>query len=392
GFEASSDAFVVQVDSQPPQVGVLTADESGIHISSSEAGQIKLFSDSTELSSQTAAEQEVLSFSSDSLATEVSNGSIHLYDSFGHETTANAVFVTGTANGENLVGASGNDTIVSMIFGGAGNDTITGGSGINYLIGGDGNDLLTGTGSYNQLFGGAGNDTLVGSDKGDLLSGGAGDDEINGGAGNDLMDLSGATSAVTMTLSQSSTPTSLTVAGLGTDTYANIEGVMGSSFNDSLTGSSNADTLMGGDGNDTLNGGAGNDTLDGGAGKDLLTGGIGSDTFVFQSGNSTNTPSTCDVVTDLQVGDKIDLSSISTSLTFHSGNFTSIDDSDMTFTSGIDVFTFTEAGTTYLVYETTSQGTTDTDSGTLEMVQIDLVGTLANWTVSNGVITVATAV
>ncbi|MFM6791780.1 MAG: hypothetical protein ACKPKP_03020, partial [Dolichospermum sp.] len=62
-------------------------------------------------------------------------------------------------------------------IGGAGNDSLTGGTGSNTLTGGAGNDSLTG---------GAGNDTLTGGAGNDILISGAGSDNLTGGAGNDI--------------------------------------------------------------------------------------------------------------------------------------------------------------------------------------------------------------
>ena len=87
-----------------------------------------------------------------------------------------------------VFGQGGNDTITldeangalpaALLFGGAGNDLLTGGSGADQLFGGAGNDTLLGKGGNDLLFGGAGNDTLIGGD---------GDDQVFGEAGNDRM-------------------------------------------------------------------------------------------------------------------------------------------------------------------------------------------------------------
>ncbi len=63
----------------------------------------------------------------------------------------------------------GNDAIPQMVFGGIGDD---------HLSGGQGNDAL---------FGGAGNDDLSGGHGADILVGGTGKDKIKGGDGNDLL-------------------------------------------------------------------------------------------------------------------------------------------------------------------------------------------------------------
>src|SRR6266568_3620089 len=84
------------------------------------------------------------------------------------------------------LGFDGNDIIslnesngalpAAHLFGGIGNDTLTGGSGADQLFGGSDSDRLTGGAGDDQMFGEAGNDTLIG---------GTGDDQIFGGAGDD---------------------------------------------------------------------------------------------------------------------------------------------------------------------------------------------------------------
>ncbi|WP_419184896.1 VCBS domain-containing protein [Stutzerimonas stutzeri] len=56
---------------------------------------------------------------------------------------------------------------------------------IEGILGGAGNDTLTGDGGDNYLDGGAGNDTLLGGAGDDILVGGVGDDTLTGGAGRD---------------------------------------------------------------------------------------------------------------------------------------------------------------------------------------------------------------
>src|SRR5262245_65630349 len=68
-----------------------------------------------------------------------------------------------------VFGQGGNDTITlneasgalpaANLFGGAGNDTLQGGSGGDMLFGQSGNDTLLGKGGFDFLFGGADNDT-----------------------------------------------------------------------------------------------------------------------------------------------------------------------------------------------------------------------------------------
>lgn len=65
-------------------------------------------------------------------------------------------------------------TNIQNVFGGSGDDFITGTSAANLLSGGDGNDSLNGGGGNDTLLGGAGNDTLQGGDGSDYLDGGDG--------------------------------------------------------------------------------------------------------------------------------------------------------------------------------------------------------------------------
>ncbi len=104
------------------------------------------------------------------------------------------------------------------------------------------------------------NDTLTGSSADDRLQGGPGDDTIDGGAGsNDRIAFSEATGAINFTLNQGTNPADTVnglwstgaLPGIGTDSYKNIEGVIGTNFNDTLTGSSGDDYLLGVGGDDS---------------------------------------------------------------------------------------------------------------------------------------------
>jgi hypothetical protein len=74
------------------------------------------------------------------------------------------------------------------IYGGAGNDLISGGSGNDRIFGEDGRDVLLGNSGNDRLDGGAGDDWLFGGIGNDFLSGGLGDDWLFGGPGVDFLD------------------------------------------------------------------------------------------------------------------------------------------------------------------------------------------------------------
>ena len=92
-------------------------------------------------------------------------------------------------------GQGGNDVIslseingalpAANLFGGAGNDVLTGGSGSDQLFGQEGNDTLLGKGGVDLLFGGEGNDTLTGGDADDQMFGQGGNDRMIWNPGDD---------------------------------------------------------------------------------------------------------------------------------------------------------------------------------------------------------------
>lgn len=103
-------------------------------------------------------------------------GRTTLTDSNGGVDIVNASAVTGNSN-INL-----NDGTASTIAGKA--LTITGG--VEKVFGGDGNDTLTGNALANVLLGGRGNDSLNGGAGYDRVEGGLGNDTLTGGSADDL--------------------------------------------------------------------------------------------------------------------------------------------------------------------------------------------------------------
>jgi Ca2+-binding RTX toxin-like protein len=142
-----------------------------------------------------------------------------------------------------------NDTDVSMhADGGAGDDTLAGGSVGDRLDGGDGDDALHGRGDSDELFGRAGRDVIHAGDGGDELDGGDDSDILLGQSEND--DIQG---------------------GAGDDQ------IEGGDADDAISGDAGDDVLHGDTGYDVIQGGSGNDTLRGGTGTDFLFGGAHDD-------------------------------------------------------------------------------------------------------------------
>ena len=236
---------------------------------------------------------------------------------------------------ESLIGSAFNDTLIgdsgdNILEGGAGNDTIVGGAGTDtasYAGAATGVTVTLAT-SAQQNTVGAGLDTLsniedlIGSAFDDTLTGNSGDNAIEGGAGTDTASYAGAAAGVAVNLA---TTTQQNTVGAGLDTLTNIENLIGSAFDDTLTGNSGANTLDGGGGNDavsyadaaagvtvslaltgqqdtvgagldtlsnienligsasndTLTGDSGDNTIEGGAGNDIIDGGAGTDTASY---------------------------------------------------------------------------------------------------------------
>ncbi len=89
-----------------------------------------------------------------------------------------------------IYGGSGNDTLTGtssgdFIHGWKGNDRINGGAGDDLLVGGDGDDILNGEAGNDSLYGGDGNDQLYGGAGSNYFEGGRGNDSLYGSTSND---------------------------------------------------------------------------------------------------------------------------------------------------------------------------------------------------------------
>lgn len=227
-------------------------------------------------------------------------------DGGGGYDTANYADATGSIN-VNLAtgvvtGAAGNDSLVSIerVIGTAYDDTITGSNADDLLDGGAGADILNGglgsdTVSYASAGGGRSvnlqtgvntenddydsieniigsryNDSLTGDNNDNVIEGGLGDDSLDGGVGNDTASYANAAAGVTVSLAVAGSQNTI---GAGTDTLTNLENLLGSAYNDTLTGNGSTNILNGGAGDDLLNAGT--------AGAKSLIGGTGIDTASF---------------------------------------------------------------------------------------------------------------
>jgi Ca2+-binding RTX toxin-like protein len=227
-----------------------------------------------------------------------------------------------------VFGLGGNDIIsldetngalpAAQLFGGDGNDTLTGGSGNDLLFGGTGNDTLLGKGGNDQLFGGSGNDTLIGGTGDDQMFGQAGNDRMiwnpgegtdlmEGGDGNDTAEVNGGNGAEIFTITANGsrvrfdrtspapfsldigTTENLVVNANGGDDVITAGNGLAPLIQLTLDGGAGNDTITGGDGNDTLIGGDGNDVINGGRGNDVAQLGTGDDTFVWNPGDGSDT-------------------------------------------------------------------------------------------------------
>uniref|UniRef100_UPI0026206838 calcium-binding protein n=1 Tax=uncultured Tateyamaria sp. TaxID=455651 RepID=UPI0026206838 len=179
--------------------------------------------------------------------------------------------------GQIVDGTSSNDNINANFVDADGN-----------FISDQGQSILAGDGD-DAIYDGAGDDTVEGGAGRDRLYAGDGADSYDGGAGVDEVYYTRSTSGLTIDMTDSTNSTGI-AAG---DTFANIEYVRGSDFDDVII----ADAQR-------VFGNGGDDILQDGAGFQFLLGGAGADTFRFIAGDGTR-----DRVQDFELGqDRLDFS------------------------------------------------------------------------------------
>jgi Ca2+-binding RTX toxin-like protein len=203
------------------------------------------------------------------------------------------------------------------LFGGAGNDTLTGGSGADQLFGQAGNDTLLGRGGTDLLFGGSENDTMTGGDVDDQAFGQSGNDRMvwnpgddtdldEGGDGVDTVDVNGGNGAEQFTATANGsrvrfdrvnpapfaidigTSEKLVVNANGGDDSFGATGNLAALIAITIDGGAGNDTLLGSNGADLLLGGDGNDFVDGNQGNDVALLGAGGDSFQWDPGDGSD--------------------------------------------------------------------------------------------------------
>jgi Ca2+-binding RTX toxin-like protein len=158
----------------------------------------------------------------------------------------------------------GSDTLadVQNVDGSNYSDTITGNSLDNSLLGENGNDTISGEGGDDFEFGGAGDDTLV---EGTAANGA---DTLLGGPGWDIVDYSGRTNPLNLTINGTADDGEGACTPVVTSTCEGdyighfIDEIIGGSGNDNMLGDSSNETFVGGPGDDTIDGGGGENTAD----------------------------------------------------------------------------------------------------------------------------------
>jgi Ca2+-binding RTX toxin-like protein len=245
-------------------------------------------------------------------------------DTIDASTASDAVFIAMSnyyyQGFENLIGSAWDDELTgnnwdNVIEGGAGADLIDGGGysqigdtasyahspsavtvdlGLGTATGGDAEgDQLS---AINSLLGSQWDDVLTGDSNTNLLEGGAGADQLDGGtpdpSGGTLDFASYARSAEGVTVNLADP--SLNTGDAAGDSYSNISGLMGSSFDDFLTGDDQGNLIIDGmfsyasyyaSGGPLF--GLGDDWIDGGAGVDQIMTGAGNDTVVYDEQDGT---------------------------------------------------------------------------------------------------------
>ncbi|SLN19496.1 Hint domain-containing protein [Pseudooctadecabacter jejudonensis] len=256
--------------------------------------------------------------------------------------------IQGNAGDDSLIGGTGNDTL----FGGDGNDTIGDfgtDDGNDTLFGGAGADDLNGGNGDDIVYGGDGNDTLTGGSDNDTLYGDDGSDQFNvtddheqtivfGGEDADGSDIDAlsffnfeTTQGVSVTATGDEAGTYDFDGTVGTGTFAEIEELNGTSFDDTFDMSADGSgvSLDANGGDDSIIGGSGDDVIEAGSGADTINAGAGNDTITLSSGGTSGDGDADLVILEDGFGDDI-ISEFDAPTPDGDGTFTGTDMFDVT--------------------------------------------------------------
>lgn len=270
------------------------------------------------------------------------------------DTLSNIQNVVGTTASDTIVGKS---SVVNTLFGGAGDDTLSGNLDGDLLDGGahtigDTADYSAYTASTNltvdmgaqtiaQTSNSANKDSFQNIE---IIKTGAGADTftvnatfdtgnytLDGGSGEDTIDYGAISEAINVTLNGATNTTVIVgTAGGNDDVIANIEDVKGSKVDDTIVGDGLSNKLYGNEGNDTLDGGAGSDVLYGGDGNDVIVGTQDGVSDVYYGGNASGT--------DTGTMDRIDYTAVASNITLTSGTNVSNSAVGADILNGIEIF------------------------------------------------------
>ena len=168
---------------------------------------------------------------------------------------------------------------------------LNGGFGADSIIGGNSNAHIYGNSMTSQP---GDTDTSGVRDGADTITAGSGSNYINGNAGNDMITVGTAAAGTGTTATTASTGFNRVFGGADDDTI----NILGNGHN-AVNGNLGSDTITdSGSGDNTLRGGQGDDHITGGSGHSVLMGDVGNDTIIIHgsNGESSTTSQHIDVI------------------------------------------------------------------------------------------------
>ena len=186
--------------------------------------------------------------------------------------------VTGTNAAETV--DHSNSTQALFLQGMGGDDTMTAGSGANYLLGGSGNDHLVAGDGNNHIYGNGPTAPQGTTDGADTIVAGAGSNYINGNAGDDVITVGRDGSLGSNRVQGGQGNDQIIVNGAGAN---GANGNIGNDVVDAHAATGN-NLLRGGQGDDRITAGHGHDVLSGDLGDDTLVAGLGAGHITVMTG------------------------------------------------------------------------------------------------------------